>query len=110
MAARLNRRHSELVLRRIKTSNLVERLQAHAMGKLTGPVYEDGKAVPGKSRPVEMSDSQVRATIFLIERTIAKAENPRDINVSGSVTLEQLITGAAAEVPDDADAASRTAH
>lgn len=110
MAARLNRRHSELVLKRIRTSQLVARLQDHALGTLKGPVgAAGGGAEKGESKPVEMTDSQVRAAIFLIERTIAKAENPRDINVAGSITLENLIVGIA-ESHDDSDTASVPTH
>lgn len=73
MAARLNPRHSELVLKRIKTSQLVNRLQDNALGK------------------VILTPEQVRSACFLIERTLAKAENPKDIHLRGELTLHQLI-------------------
>lgn len=87
MAVRLNRNHSESVLRRIQTSQLVNRLQKHALGLLRGP--------PKEANPegdlISMTDSQVRATCFLIERSLAKAEAPKQIELSGKLTLEQLI-------------------
>lgn len=74
MAARLNPRHSELCLARIKTSQLINRLQDNALGKIA------------------LTAEQVRAACFLIERTLAKAEAPKDLNLTGSVTL-QVVTG-----------------
>jgi hypothetical protein len=71
MAARLNPRHTELVLRRIKTSQLVNRLQDNAMGKI---------------QP-QLSKSQVDSATFLVERLIAKASAPKDINLTGSLQI-----------------------
>jgi len=68
VAARLNRNHSELVLKRIKTSQLVNRLQDNAFGK------------------IELTDGQIASAKFLIERTVAKAVMPQDINVNGNLT------------------------
>ncbi len=76
MATRLNRRHTESVLAKIRTSQLVNRLQDNALGN------------------IEMTKSQVESAKFLIERTIAKAEQPRELNLTGNITLEKLITGA----------------
>jgi hypothetical protein len=90
MAARLNKRHSELVLQRIQTSQLINRLQEHSLGTLKGPPCEDYP----KGRPILLTDGQVRAACFLVERTLAKAEAPRTLAVTGTLTLEQLITGA----------------
>ena len=70
MAARLNRNHSELVLKRIQTSQLVNRLQDNAMGKIT------------------LTDGQIRSAVFLIERTLAKAVAPQDVNLKGNVTVQ----------------------
>lgn len=69
MAARLNRMHSELVLKRIRTSQLVNRLQDAALGKF------------------DMTRTQVAAAVFLIERTIARAEAPKDLNLTGNITV-----------------------
>lgn len=80
MAARLNRRHSELVLARIKTSQLVNRLQDNALGNLKN----------SKGESIQMTEGQVRSATFLVERTLAKAENPKDINLN--LSLENLIT------------------
>lgn len=68
MAARLNRNHSELVLKRIKTSQLVNRLQDNAFGKIS------------------LDEGQIACAKFLIERTLAKAVNPLDLNVQGNLT------------------------
>lgn len=75
MAARLNRNHTESVLKRIKTSQLVNRLQEHALGTLRGPACDEYP----EGRPIEMTRAQVSAAIFLIERTLAKAEAPKHL-------------------------------
>jgi len=84
MAARLNRNHSDLVLKRIKTSQLVNRLQDHALGTLRGPPSEEHP----DGRLIEMSKAQVSAAVFLIERTLAKAEAPKSLNLSGGITVQ----------------------
>lgn len=83
MAARLNRNHSEQVLERIKLSQLVNRIQLNALGELKSPNDKD--------KTVEMTDGQLRSAIFLIERKLAKAEAPRNLNVSGEINLIELI-------------------
>lgn len=80
MAARLNRNHSELVLQRIRVSNLVTRLQKNALRQLRNPNKPD--------EIVSMSDGEIRSAIFLIERTIAKAEAPKDLNINGTVLVQ----------------------
>lgn len=82
MAQRLNRNHSESVIKRIKTSQLVNRLQDHAFGTLKGPPTEDDP----EGRPILLTDGQIRAACFLIERTLAKAVLPQDINLNGNLT------------------------
>ncbi len=67
MAARLNPRHSDLVVRRIRTSQLINRLQDNALGKIA------------------LTAEQIRSATFLIERTLAKAEAPKDLHLSGAV-------------------------
>lgn len=71
MAARLNPRHSELVVKRIKTSQLVNRLQDNALGEC------------------EMDPTAAANARFLIERTLAKAEAPKQLNVN--LSLSELI-------------------
>jgi hypothetical protein len=83
MATRLNRHHSELVLERIQLSNLVTRLQKHALRQLKDPNDPE--------KLLTMTDGEVRAAIFLIERKLAKAEAPRNLNVSGEINLIELI-------------------
>lgn len=82
MAARLNRLDTERVLQRIKTTQLIRRVQNHALGTLTNDVTKE---------PMQLTDSQLKASIFLIERTIARAEAPKDVNLSGTITLTDLI-------------------
>ena len=84
MAARLNRNHSESVLKRIKTSQLVNRLQDHALGTLRGPPTEEHP----EGKLIEMSKAQVSAAVFLIERTLAKAEAPKNLNLTGGITVQ----------------------
>jgi len=74
MAARLNRRHSELVLARIKTSQLVNRLQDNALGKI-------------ELDPVAAANAR-----FLVERTLAKAESIKQLDVR--LSWADLIAGA----------------
>lgn len=77
MAARLNPRHSELVLKRIKTSQLINRLQDNALGEFN------------------MDPTAAANARFLIERTLAKAESPRQLNVSLSLAelIKQSVSG-----------------
>lgn len=70
MAARLNPRHSELVLRRIKTSQLINRLQDSALGEID-------------MDPVAAANAR-----FLIERTLAKAEAPKQLQVDMAGKIE----------------------
>lgn len=80
MAARLNRHHSEQVLARIQLSNLVTRLQKNALRQLRNP--NNGEEI------ITMSDGEIRSAMFLIERKLAKAEAPRDLNVNGTLRVE----------------------
>jgi len=73
MAARLNRMHTESIVQKIKGDHLLTRLQDHALGT------------------VDMSKSQVSAAEWLLERILARAEAPKNVHLSGNVTLSQLI-------------------
>lgn len=77
MAARYRNWTPEVVKQRIKVGLLVKRLEDHAHGL------------------VEMSQSQVNAAKFLIERVVARAESPRQVDVTGHISLERLLVGAA---------------
>lgn len=79
MAARLNRNHSELVLKRIQVSNLVTRLQKNALRQLKNP--------NDKNEVVSMTQSEIDCAKFLIERTVAKAVLPQDLNLNGNLTV-----------------------
>ena len=78
MATRLNKRHSDSCRTRIKTSQLINRLQKHALGKLK----------------IAMTDSQRDAAKFLISQTMAKPAQTiiQDITTRTAVELtdEQL--------------------
>jgi hypothetical protein len=78
MAARLNRNHSEQVLERIRLSNLVTRLQKNALRQLRNP---------NDNSVVSMTEGEIRSAIFLIERKLAKAEAPKDLNVNGTLNI-----------------------
>ena len=79
MAARLNRHHSEQVLERIRLSNLVTRLQKNALRQLKDP--------NDKNKLLTMTEGEIRSAIFLIERRLAKAESPKDLNLSGTLNV-----------------------
>jgi hypothetical protein len=70
MAARLNLRHTESCLKRIKTSQLLNRIQNHGLGE------------------TEMTLTQLKAACFLVERTLARAVAPQDLNVTGNLQIE----------------------
>lgn len=92
MAARLNRLDTERVVTRIKASKLVDRLQAFALAEpVKYPTGGKGGSTPGETREktIVMTDGEVRATCFLLERVLAKAEAPKTFHVS--LTLSELI-------------------
>lgn len=80
MAARLNRNHSEQVLERIQLSNLVTRLQKNSLRQLKNPNKPD--------ELLTMTEGEIRSAIFLIERRLARAVAPQDLNLKGSLTVE----------------------
>lgn len=80
MAARLNRHHTESVLERIKLSNLVTRLQKNALRQLRNPNNPD--------EIVSMTEGEIRSAIFLIERKLARAEAPKDLNLNFAGRIE----------------------
>lgn len=73
MAARLNPRNTESVLAKIKADQLIEKLQNHAL--------EQG----------EMEKSQVTAATWLLSRILSQAEAPKNIHLTGELTLSQLV-------------------
>lgn len=79
MAARLNRHHSASVLERIQLSNLVTRLQKNALRQLRNPNNTE--------EVIMMTDGEIRSATFLIERKLARAEAPKDLNLTGSITV-----------------------
>lgn len=60
MAARLNNRHQEFVKAKIQASQLVNRLQNHALGKM-----------PKGQKPLD--DSQIRAADILLKKVLSDA-------------------------------------
>lgn len=79
MAARLNRHHSEQVLERIQLSNLVTRLQKNALRQLKDP--------NDPNKLLTMTEGEIRSAIFLLERKLAKAEAPKDLNLNGTLNI-----------------------
>lgn len=79
MAARLNRNHSEQVLERIQLSNLVTRLQKNSLRQLRNPNNPE--------EIITMTEGEIRSATFLIERKLARAVAPQDLNLKGSVTV-----------------------
>lgn len=67
MAARLNARHQEMVRDKIKASQLINRVQNHALGRLKKP----------------MLDSQVRAAMGLLAKCVPDLSS---VDHSGEMT------------------------
>jgi hypothetical protein len=67
MAARLNRRHQDMVRKKIQTTKLIQRLQGEALGELT------------------MTDGQRDSAKFLVNKALSNA--PTDLNVAGSMNI-----------------------
>lgn len=82
MAARLNKLDTSRVLERIKLSQLINRLQDNALGKLKITNGEN------KGKATFMTESQVSAAKFLIERRVARAEAPKDLNLTFAGRIE----------------------
>lgn len=78
MAARLNRHHSEQVLERIQLANLVTMLQKDALGQLKNP---------NTGEDMELSEGRRSSAKFLIERKLARAEAPKQLNLGGNITV-----------------------
>lgn len=85
MAERLNKRHSELVIQRIKASQLLNRLQDNALGLLKDK----------NGDPCELSKGQRGSIEWLLERILARAEAPKELKVSGELTLVEILRKAA---------------
>lgn len=81
MAARLNKLDTERVLERIRLSQLVNLLQNNAMGTLKTTTGENA------GKPYELSKSRAQSAMFLIERKLARAVAPQDLNVNGNITV-----------------------
>jgi hypothetical protein len=67
MAARLNRRHQDLVREKIKAAMVIGRLERHVEGE------------------IELSSTQVQAAKILLDKTISNAQT--DLNIQGNVTV-----------------------
>jgi hypothetical protein len=65
MAARLNTHHSELTRQKIQAGNLVQRIQAHAMGE------------------IEMTSTQLKAAEILLDRSVAKLSQIQHVGPDG---------------------------
>lgn len=69
MAARLNPRHSEMVRAKIRTSQLINRLQDEALGK------------------IELSDGERESAKFLINKSLANPPEQKDVNLNGQLNV-----------------------
>lgn len=69
MAARLNPRHQEMVRAKIQTSQLINRLQDHAFGRM------------------EMPDSQRDSAKFLIGKSLSNPAESKTVTHDGKVTV-----------------------
>ena len=67
MAARLNPRNAESTRQKIQTTQLVKRLQSHALGE------------------IEMTSTQIDAAKFLINKRMPNP--PEDVNLNGNLTV-----------------------
>src|SRR5690348_4177816 len=81
MAARLNKLDTELVLERIRLSQLVNLLQNNALGTLKRTTGENA------GEPYELSKSRYQSAMWLLERRLARAVAPQDLNVNGNMTV-----------------------
>lgn len=70
MAARLNPRNAESTRQKIQTTQLVNRLQGHALGT------------------VEMTSTQIDAAKFLINKRMPNPPEQKDIKLDASLTVE----------------------
>jgi hypothetical protein len=90
MAARKTKWTPEIVKERIRVGVLLRLVHKQALIDL--------EANP-KAKDV-MSDKSLRAAMFLLERVAPKAEPLKQIEVTGKLTLEQLISHAATSPAD----------
>jgi hypothetical protein len=51
--------------------------------------------IPNTGEEISMTDAELRAACFLIERKLAKAEAPKELKVSGELTLVEILREAA---------------
>lgn len=75
MAVRLNPKNAEAVRQRIQVTQLVKRLQGHALGE------------------VEMSNTQIDAAKFLINKRMPNPPEQKDLHLSGEVAHRLIING-----------------
>ena len=71
MAARLNRRHQDLVREKIKVGNIIDRLEKHIAGE------------------IELTPAQVSSAKILLDKSISNAQT--DLNVSGDMTVNWTV-------------------
>lgn len=70
MAKRLNPRHQEMVRLKIKTSQLLNRLQDEALGK------------------IDLTDGQRESAKFLVNKSLSNPPEDKNLNVDGRLHLE----------------------
>lgn len=75
MAARLNPKNAESTRQKIQTTQLVKRLQGHALGE------------------VEMTSTQIDAAKFLINKRMPNPPEQKDLRLSGEIGHRLIING-----------------
>lgn len=69
MAVRLNPRNAESTRQKIQTTQLVKRLQDHALGK------------------IEMTATQIDSAKFLINKRMPNPPEQKDVNLNGNLNV-----------------------
>lgn len=70
MAARLNPRHQDMVRAKIQTSQLINRLQNEALGK------------------IQLKEGERESAKFLVNKSLANPPEDKNLNVSGELKVE----------------------
>jgi len=83
MAARLNRRHSDMVRTKIQATQLINRLQNHALGL----------------EPIELKPSQLKAIEILLKKSVPDLQSVEVTGDSDAPVAFKVITG----IPNKSD-------
>lgn len=72
MATRLNNRHQEMVKAKIQASQLINRVQKHALGEL------------------ELTPTQLDANKFLLNKIISNAPTEQYTEIAGELAIKEI--------------------